>query len=74
MKNLYEVKLSNRQHHHMVYTKALIDTLNQLDENNAYKDSKRYYTLIADSHWLRSKIDLLHQEIEYLEIKIRGEK
>lgn len=74
MKITYEVMLSNRKAMHMTCTKSLIDVLNQLDENNAYKDTKRYYTLLADSHYFRSKIDTLHQEIEYLENKIRGEK
>lgn len=74
MKNLYEIKLSNRQNQLMLYSKSLIDVLNELDDNNAYKDTKRYYGLLADSHFFRSKIDLLHREIKFLEIKLRGEK
>lgn len=70
----YEVKLVNRKKMHLSYSKSLIDVLNQLDEVNAYKDTKRYYSLLADSHYLRSKIDTLHQEIEYLQNKIRGVK
>lgn len=69
----YKEKLSNRIAMHLSYTKSLIEVLNELDENNAYKDTKRFHALLSDSHWLRAKIDILHQEIEYLEIKMRGE-
>ena len=74
MTNLYEVRLSNRKEMHLSYTKSLIDVLKQLDDTNAYKDTKRYHELLSDSHWLRERIDLMHHQIEYLENKIRGEK
>lgn len=74
MTNLYEVRLSNRKSQLMSYSKSLIDVLNQLDDTNAYKDTKRYHELLSDSHWLRGRIDLMHHQIEYLENKIRGEK
>ena len=74
MKTKNEFMLSNRKKLHLSYSKSLIDVLNKLDEVNAYKDTERYHALISDSHWLRSKIDMLHQDIEYLENKIRGVK
>lgn len=74
MKKEYQFRLTHRKKQHMWYTESLIDVLNQLDEVNAYKDTQRYHALLSDSHWLRSKIDMLHQDIEYLENKIRGVK
>lgn len=73
MKTKNEIILSHRKSMLMRYSKDLIEVLNDLDENNAYKDTKRHYSLLGESYWLRSRIDLLHIEIEYLENKIKGE-
>ena len=74
MKKEYQIRITHRKNQHMLYTQALIDVLNQLDEANAYKETQRYHALLSDSHGLRSKIDILHQDIEFLENKIRGLK
>ena len=74
MKEEHQYRLTHRKNQHMLYTMSLIDVLNQLDEVNVYKETQRYHALLSDSHWLRAKIDMLHQDIEYLENKIRGVK